>query len=135
MNVTVFSTQPFERDFLRQANADRQHLQLLDAGLGVNTVPLAQGSLAAACSSPMRPPGPGAGRACYAAARADGQAEGNSGRTRARLAARLALSARPIVSRSAAGPSTKALWGCPHRTLNPQFMLNNVSQGLTNIII
>jgi len=46
VNVAVFCTQPFERDFLRPANADRHHLQLLDAGLGVNTVPLAQGSLA-----------------------------------------------------------------------------------------
>ena len=46
MNVTVFSTQPFEHNFLQQANADRHHLQLLQAGLGVNTVPLAQGSLA-----------------------------------------------------------------------------------------
>ena len=46
MNVTVFSTQPFERDFLQQANADRHHLQLLEVGLGENTVPLAQGSLA-----------------------------------------------------------------------------------------
>ena len=46
MNVTVFSTQTFERDFLQQANADRHHLQLLAGGLGVKTVPLAQGSLA-----------------------------------------------------------------------------------------
>ena len=46
MNVTVFSTQPFERDFLHQANADRHHLLLLEAGLGANTVALAQGSLA-----------------------------------------------------------------------------------------
>ena len=46
MNVTVCSTQPFERDFLQQAHADRHHLQLLEAGLDVNTVPLAQGSLA-----------------------------------------------------------------------------------------
>ena len=46
MNVTVFSTQPFERDYLLQANADRHHLQLLEAGLSANTAPLAQGSQA-----------------------------------------------------------------------------------------
>lgn len=46
MHVTVFSTQPFERDFLQQANADRHHLQLLEAGPGQNTASLAQGSLA-----------------------------------------------------------------------------------------
>lgn len=46
MNATIFSTQPFERDYLLQANADRHHLLLLEAGLGANTVALAQGSQA-----------------------------------------------------------------------------------------
>ena len=46
MNVTVFSTQPFERSYLELANADRHHLQLVEARLEVNSVPLAQGSQA-----------------------------------------------------------------------------------------
>lgn len=46
MNATVFSTQSFERSFLQQANAGRHHLQVLAAGLGQNTAPLAQGSAA-----------------------------------------------------------------------------------------
>ena len=46
MNVTIFSTQSFERSLLLQANADRHELRFYDAVLAVNTVSLAQGSLA-----------------------------------------------------------------------------------------
>ena len=46
MNVTIYSTQSFERDSLRLANANRHHLQLLAAGLSANTTPLAQASKA-----------------------------------------------------------------------------------------
>ena len=61
MNVTVFSTQPFECDFLHQANADRHHLQLLEAGLCANTAPLAQGLRAVSVFTADQVSGPEAG--------------------------------------------------------------------------
>lgn len=46
MHVTVFSTQPFERPFLEQADAGRHHLQFYEQPLTAQTAPLAQGSAA-----------------------------------------------------------------------------------------
>ncbi len=52
MNVTIFSTQPYERGFLLRANGAHHVLQLMDASLTAETARVARGSLAVGVFSP-----------------------------------------------------------------------------------
>ncbi|MBC7447440.1 MAG: 2-hydroxyacid dehydrogenase [Hymenobacteraceae bacterium] len=52
MNVTIFSTQAFERGFLQRANGTHHVLQMMDASLTADTAHVARGSLAISVFSP-----------------------------------------------------------------------------------
>ncbi len=52
MNVTVFSTQSFERGFLQRANGTHHALQMMEASLGPDTARVAKGSLAVSVFAP-----------------------------------------------------------------------------------
>ncbi len=52
MNVTIFSTQPFERGFLQRANGTHHALQMMEVPLTAETAHVVQGSLGVSVFSP-----------------------------------------------------------------------------------